>query len=414
MTQLLLRNARLLDVESGEYREDDLLAADGRIAETGPGLKASDSAIVLDAAGVTVLPGLIDAHVHVTACTSEPLDYPKWSASYVTAHAARIMSGMLDRGFTTVRDAGGADYGLADAQAEGLIRGPRLEFCGRPLCQSGGHGDFRQRGTSVVDHHPYFDHVVDGVDAVRIAAREELRRGAHHLKVMAGGGVLSITDRIDSVQYSADELRAIVDEAEAANRYVAAHAHSSRAVVHALEAGVRSIEHGSLVDDATVALIRERDAFLVPTLVTCHALKRTGTAYLRTEAGAEKVDAVIETGLAALERAHAAGVQLVFGTDLIGEMHPEQNDEFRLRAQVQPPLDVIRAATSTAAALLNRTGEIGTLRVGARADLVVVDGDPLTDIECLAEPKHIRYVVQDGRVVYDRSRPSAPVIGALR
>ncbi len=240
MTALLLRNGTLLDVDTGEYAEGDVLCDDGRIAETGPGLTAPGGARTVELAGATVLPGLIDAHVHVTAATADLGALPSWSPSYAAAHAARIMSGMLDRGFTTVRDASGADFGLADAQAEGLIRGPRLMFCGKALSQTGGHGDSRPRGTRVHDGHQCcagLGRIADGVDAVRAAARDELRKGAHHIKVMAGGGVASPTDRIDSTQYSTDELRAIVEEAEAANRYVAAHAYTARSVSRALRAG---------------------------------------------------------------------------------------------------------------------------------------------------------------------------------
>ena len=399
MTALLLRSGNLLDVESGEYTEGDLLCADGRIAEAGPGLSAPADAQIVDLDGATVLPGLIDAHVHVTAATADLGALPSWSPSYATAHAARIMGEMLDRGFTTVRDASGADFGLADAQAEGLLRGPRLAFCGKALSQTGGHGDSRPRGTHVRDGHQCcagLGRVADGVDAVRAAARDELRKGAHHIKVMAGGGVASPTDRIDSTQYSIDELRAIVEEAEAANRYVAAHAYTARAVSRALRAGIRSIEHGNLIDASNVPEFLDHDAFLVPTLVTYWALKTEGREFGLPESSWRKVDEVLNAGLAALETAHRGGVKIAYGTDLLGGMHRHQNEEFRIRGQVQAPLDVIRSATSVAADLLGMSGEIGTLRVGAHADLVVVDGDPLADLAVLAEPSHIRHVIQSG------------------
>lgn len=399
---LLLRNARLLDVATGDYQEADLRCADGRVVETGTGLRAPDGVRSVDLAGAHVLPGLIDAHVHVTASTADLGALPSSSPSYVAAHSARIMSGMLDRGFTTVRDASGADYGLCDAQEEGLLRGPRLLFCGRALSQTGGHGDSRGRGTRVSDDHPCcagLGRVADGVDAVRAAARDELRKGAHHLKVMASGGVASPTDRIDSTQYSMDELRAVVEEAEAANRYVAAHAYTARAVNRALRAGIRSIEHGNLLDDESVRLFAEHDAFLVPTLVTYWALKKEGPEFGLPADSHRKVDEVLGQGLAALERAARGGVRTVYGSDLLGGMHRHQNEEFRIRAEVQAPIDVIRAATSTAAELLGLTGDIGTLEPGAHADLVVLRGDPLTDIGFLADPANVAGVVQGGSVV---------------
>jgi imidazolonepropionase-like amidohydrolase len=399
---LLLRNCRLLDVAAGSYAEGDLLAVDARIAETGAGLTAPPDAEVRDLSGAFVLPGLIDAHVHVTAFTADLASLPRTSPFYLAAHAGQIMGGMLDRGFTTVRDAAGADYGLAAAQAQGLIRGPRLYFGGRGLSQTGGHGDGRGPGEYLLDaHSPGADcRIADGVDEVRIAARDELRKGAYHIKVMASGGVASPTDRIDSTQYSMDELRAVVEEATAANRYVAAHAYTARAVNRALEAGIRSIEHGNLIDDSSVSLLIAREAFLVPTLVTYWALKREGREFGLPEDSWRKVDEVLEAGLSALERAYRGGVRLAFGTDLLGGMHRHQNEEFRIRAQVQPPIDVIRSATSIAAQLLCAEGQIGTLDIGAHADLVVLDGDPLADIGLLADPAaHMPLVVQGGTVV---------------
>jgi imidazolonepropionase-like amidohydrolase len=398
---LLLRNALLLDPAEGSYVEGDIRCADGRIVEVGNGLTAPD-ARTEDVRGAVVMPGLIDAHVHVTALTADLGSIPALSPSYVAAHGARIMAQMLDRGFTTVRDVAGADYGLADAQAEGLIRGPRLLFCGRALSQTGGHGDGRSRGTHHYDDHPCcagLSRIADGVDAVRAATRDELRKGAHHIKVMASGGVASPTDRIDSTQYSADELRAVVEEAEAANRYVTAHAYTARAVNRALELGIRSIEHGNLLDDRSIELFRDRDAFLVPTLVTYWALKQEGREHGLPESSWRKVDEVLGAGLVALERAARGGVKLVYGSDLLGGMHRHQKHEFRLRAEVQPPIEIIRSATSIAAALVNMTGEIGTLRPGAHADLLVLDGDPLADVGVLVEPKHLRHVVQGGDIV---------------
>lgn len=402
MTTLLLRSGKLLDVDTGEYAEGDLLCTDGRIVETGRDLRAPDGARTVELAGATVLPGLIDAHVHVTAATADLGALTTWSPSYATAHSARIMGGMLDRGFTTVRDASGADFGLADAQAEGLVRGPRLAFCGKALSQTGGHGDSRPRGTRVHDGHQCcagLGRIADGVDAVRAAARDELRKGAHHIKVMAGGGVASPTDRIDSTQYSMDELHAIVQEAEAANRYVAAHAYTARSVSRSLRAGIRSIEHGNLIDESNVDEFLDHDAFLVPTLVTYWALKTEGREFGLPEDSWRKVDEVLGAGLAALETAHRGGVKIAYGTDLLGGMHRHQNEEFRIRSEVQPALDVIRSATSTAAELLGMSGEIGTLREGALADLVVLDGDPLEDIAVLAEPEHVTHVVQGGQLV---------------
>ena len=408
MSTTVLRGGRVLDLADGTWRSADVRIDDTAIVAVGE-LTASD-ADELDVTGRFVLPGLIDGHVHVTAFSAELRDLENTAGSYVFAQSARIMREMLGRGFTTVRDMGGADHGLARAQREGLVAGPRLLFCGHALSQTGGHGDMRPPGD---DRPPAagLGVVADGVDAVRRAAREELRRGADHLKIMASGGVASPTDRIDSTQYSVAEITAAVEEAAAANRYVGAHAYTARAINRALRAGVRSIEHGNLLDAESLELLRERDTFLVPTLVTYWALQREGREHGLSETSWAKVDAVLHRGLDALRQAHAAGVPIVFGSDLLGGMHKYQNEEFRLRAQVQPVIDVIRSATTTAAALIGRAGTLGVVAPGAVADLLVLDADPLLDVGVLADiDEHLDLVIQDGAVVHrGASRNRGPV-----
>ena len=351
---------------------------------------------------MTLMPGLIDAHVHVTAATANFAQLETWSPAYVAARAGDIMRSMLMRGFTTVRDTGGADFGLADAVEEGYLVGPRLFFGGKAISQSGGHGDMRGRGESRAPTRspccPGLGSVADGVADVRRAVRDELRRGAHHIKIMLSGGIASPTDRIDSTQYSIDEICAAVEEAEAANRYVAGHAYTARAVNRGLTCGVRSIEHGNLIDGSSIELFLKTGAFLVPTLVTYDMLSKEGLQSGLTPAMHAKVGLIFEAGLRALELAHRSGVKIVFGTDLIGSMQRHQSAEFALRAQVQPAADVIRGATTTAAALLRMEGEIGVVADGARADLLIVDGDPLQNVTLLAQPERsIKAILKDGR-----------------
>lgn len=400
---LVIRNASVLDVHVGTFSVADVVTADGKIRSVEKGADAPEEAQIIDGTGKYVIPGLIDAHVHVVASSADFRSLTWTPPSYVYAQTARIMQGMLRRGFTTVRDLSGADFGLAKAQAEGLLEGPKLHFCGRALSQTGGHGDMRLPGE---DHEPNrkgccgIGRVADGVDAVRAAARDELRKGAHHIKIMASGGVSSPTDRIDSTQYSRDEMRAAVEEAEAANRYVAAHAYTARAINRALEAGVRSIEHGNLLDDESLRLFLEKDAFLVPTLVTYWALKEEGRESGLTEEMWAKVDSVLNSGLEAIAQAHGAGVKLVYGSDLLGGMHRHQNEQFRLLGKVQPAIDAIRAATTTAAELLGRPGEIGIIAPGADADMLVLTADPVQDIAVLADmADHLEVVIQDGAVI---------------
>lgn len=398
---LLLSNGLVLDVDQGAYREVDVRIVDGRIAEVDSGLGAGDGDS-MDLLGGYVLPGLIDAHVHVMAGSADLGAMRAWSPSYAAALAAREMGHMLDRGFTTVRDTGGADFGLADAQAQGLIRGPRLLYCGKAISQTGGHGDERSRGALAVETQPWvigLSQIADGVDAVRVAARHELRRGAHHVKVMASGGVASPTDRVDSTGYSGDELRAVVEEAEAANRYVAAHAYTARAVNRALEAGVRSIEHGNLIDGSSVRLLLEREAFLVPNLVTYWALHEFGRDQGLSARSASKVADVLAGGYRSVELAARAGVPMAYGTDLLGDMREHQSREFEIRADLQPPIDIIRSATTVGARLVNMDGQLGCVAPGAFADLIVLDEDPLADVRVLARPERFRYVVQAGEIV---------------
>jgi imidazolonepropionase-like amidohydrolase len=402
--RILLRDVAVLDADAGELVEGQAVLVEGdRIAETGPaGSVRAGDAVVLEGRGMTVLPGLIDAHVHVTAVTADLGELENWSPAYVTARAAGVLAGMLDRGFTTVRDVAGAEFGLAAAVAEGLLPGPRLVFGGKALSQTGGHGDPRPAGRVALDQHPCcpgLTVVADGVPEVRRAAREQLRRGAHHVKVMLSGGVASPTDRIDSVQFSMEELRAVVEEASAANRYVTGHAYTAEAVNRGLDAGVACIEHGNLMDASSVARFKQTGAFYVPTLATYAALAEEGLAHGFPADQHRKVFEVLDAGLAALELAHRADLPIVYGTDLLGGMHRRQLTELTLRAQVQPAAAVLRSATTVAARLLGLQGQVGVVAAGALADLLVVDGNPLERLALLTEPeRHLRLVMKAGTI----------------
>lgn len=397
---LLVRNARWLDVQSGDYREGNLEIRDSKFVDL-ESSSTSREIPEIDARGSFVLPGLIDCHVHVTAYTANLGSIGSDSPNYVAAQSTRLMGDMLDRGFTTVRDVAGADFGLHQAQLEGLLRGPRLFFGGKALSQTGGHGDPRGRGESHMDSSSTCAHIgriADGVSAVREAARDELRKGAHHIKIMASGGVASPTDRIDSTQYSIEEIKAVVEEAEAANRYVSAHAYTARSINRALESGVRGIEHGNLLDDMSIDLFRQHDAFLTMNLITYVALQQEGREFGLSQENWDKVDAVLSGGMAALEKAYRGGVNLCYGTDLLGGMQRHQLREFEVRAEVIPVIEIIRSATLTAAKLLQREGELGVIAQGAAGDLVLLREDPLEQVQALSGGLP-RAVVQGGRVV---------------
>ena len=405
---VLLDNAKILDVEAGEYTEGRrvLVCGDHILEVGGKDVSAPEGARVIDVGGRTLLPGLTDGHVHVTAVTADLAAQAEWSQTYVAARTVGVMRDMLHRGFTTVRDMGGADYGLAAAVDEGFLEGPRVLFGGKAISQTGGHADMRPRGRVVLmEQHrccPNIGVVCDGADEVRLGAREQLRTGANHIKIMLSGGVASPTDRVDSTQLSIEEIRAAVEEAEAANRYVAGHAYTARAVNRGLANGVRSIEHGNLLDESSIELFRKHEAFYVPTLVTYQALSAEGSKYGLPSDSQRKVSDVLEHGLRALEMAQRGGVNIVYGSDLLGGMHPHQLEEFTIRSEVQPNIDVIRSATTTVARLTGLEGKIGVVAPDAYADLLVIDGDPLENIALLTDPaKHLKLVMKAGQVFVD-------------
>jgi len=389
--RLAFRNAALFDSRAGVMRPGaTVVVEDGFIAGVEFGAVKVDDAVVHDLAGRALLPGLIDAHVHVTAVSHDVLRLALTPPSLITAQAKDVLEGMLARGFTSVRDAAGADFGLAEAVERGLFAGPRLFISGQPLSQTGGHGDVRPKGARSMictcAGLGLYGAIADGVGEVRKAARDQLRNGASQIKVMAGGGVMSPTDPIEGTQYSMEELRAACEEAEAAGTYVMAHAYSPRAIERAVRAGVRSIEHGNLLDEAAARTMKACGAWLVPTLATYSALADEAGSLNVSPEQLEKLRKVQDRGIEAIRIAKAEGVPIAFGTDLLGHMHARQATEFSLRAPALSPVQILQGATSVAADLLQQTGRIGVIAPGAYADLVVVEGDPTQGLQMLTAP----------------------------
>jgi imidazolonepropionase-like amidohydrolase len=405
MSCIVLEHCTLWDGTSPEVREDmHVLVERDRIREISERSITVPQAQVIDYQGKTLMPGLIDAHVHLIATCLNLSQLAQEPVSLTMARARHIAEGMLRRGFTTIRDAGGADWGLAAAIDYGLIDGPRLFYAGRALSQTGGHGDFRSR-TVETDQcaccmaGTQFSVIADGVPEVQKAVRQELRRGATQIKIMASGGVASPTDPVWNLQYSDDEIRAVVWEARSWHTYVMAHAYTPEAVARCVRLGVRSIEHGNLLDQETAALMAREGAFLVPTLVTYEALHREGRQWGLPQVSIDKIHDVREAGLQSLEWAKGAGVQIGFGTDLLGETHHYQSLELSLRAQVLSSFEVLQSATITNAALLNRAGELGVLAPGALADMLLVDGNPLNDLTLLQEQgTHLLLIMKNGQL----------------
>ncbi len=405
MGDFLISNASLVDGAHDQPRAPvHVRVAEGRIQEVSGRPLSRGNAAEIDLGGRTLMPGLIDAHVHVIATTPNLGANLTLPNSLVAHRAARLMRKMLMRGFTTVRDLGGADIGLAMAVEEGLIEGPRLVICGKALSQTGGHTDYRGRfDRRPVDDYPdrlgALGRICDGVPEVRRAVREEVKGGADFIKLMANGGVSSPTDPIAFFGFAREEILAAVEEAESAQTYVAAHLYTDAAIRRCVECGVRSVEHGNLVTDETARLMAERGAVAVPTLVTYESLAEDGPALGLPPESIAKIEDVRGAGLASLEIFRRAGVPMGFGSDLLGDMQERQSEEFPIRGRVLPAHEVIASATSVAARVLRREGEIGVVAPGAHADLVVVEGDPLADLSLLTgQGRHMPLIMKGGQI----------------
>ena len=405
MTDILIRNARIIDGTTDRPKEaTDLRLADGIVQETGSGLAARD-ATVIEAGDRYVMPGLIDAHVHVNAWTADLRACAAAPDAIVMVRSLGLMNAMLMRGFTTVRDLGGATGVLRQAASEAPIPTPRLNIPGKALSQTGGHCDQRgpfDEGPLAIDNAPLgaMGVIVDGVDQVRRAARAQIKGGADFIKIMANGGVSSPTDPIHFLQFSRDEIRAVVEEAENAATYVAAHLYTDAAIRRAVECGVHSLEHCNLIQSDTALMAAQAGCIACPTLVTYDKLFSEGAAMGLPEASIRKVDSVRLAGLESLSIMADAGLAMAYGSDLLGGMQRHQSGEFEIRGRVLPAPTVIAAATHIAARLLRMEGQIGTLEPGAFGDAILVDGNPLEDLSILGgQGDRIPVIIKAGQIV---------------
>jgi imidazolonepropionase-like amidohydrolase len=408
MPTILFTNGRVLDPVQGVLREGlAVLVRDGRIAEVGAGIAAPSDARVIDLGGRTLMPGLIDCHMHVVAETLDLWGNMIAPSSLAGLRAARVMEETLQRGFTTIRDLGGADHGLVRGIEEGLIDGPRIVICGKGLTTTGGHADLRKRTDDrpgmMSDRLGSMGYIADGVDAVRTACRTMIKEGANFIKVMANGGVSSPNDPIHSIQYSREEILAMVEEAENAGLYVSAHVYTDAAIRRCVELGVHSLEHCNLISAETAKLAAEKGCIAVPTLVAYDALWLEGKALGLGPAEFEKIEVVRSGGLNSLAIMRDAGLPMAFGSDLLGGLRKYHCMEFELLAKVLTPAEIIHSATTVGADLCQMTGLIGTIAAGAHADLIVVDGDPLTDITRLQDDgAHMPLIMRGGELFKDR------------
>lgn len=405
MASTLFTNARIADGTQPERSDPvSVLVEGGTIKEVGKSV-AAGKAREIDLKGKTLMPGLIDAHVHVVAGVADLGRNAALPDSLVTARSFVIMREMLLRGFTTVRDVGGADFGLKTATEEGHFPTPRLVISGKALSQTGGHADFRGRfddRESVLTRHRLgaLGRICDGLDQVRRAAREEIKGGADFIKIMANGGCASPTDPIHFFGFSVSELEAVVEEAQMAGTYVSAHVYTDAAIRRCVEAGVHSLEHCNLIQPETAKLAASKGAVAVPTLVTYDKLASEGGKLGFPPDSVAKVENVRAAGMDSLAIMKKAGLAMAYGSDLLGEMHRHQSEEFVIRGRALPAHEVISAATHVAAKLLKLEGKIGTVAPGAHADLIVVDGDPLKDLALLTrQGRHMPLIMKGGAFI---------------
>ena len=401
----IIKNGRVLNVHTEQYENKTVVVEGDKIIDL---VKSTDvvgkSDIVIDAAGKFILPGLIDAHVHVTSATVD-LATPQLPVTYTTCCAVKNLAESLQRGFTTVRDVGGADFGLSMAVSEGIIKGSRLFYCGRALSQTGGHGDFRaatydgEYGAPMQSSATTIGQIADGVTEVRRACRSELRKGASFIKIMAAGGVASPGDRVTDTQYSGEELAAIAEEVKAKGTYIAAHVYSSKSMQICLKHGVRTIEHGNLLDEETAAIMKDKGAFLIPTVITYDSLNRRGAELNFPVESIKKIGSVRVQALEAIRIARKHRVKVGFGTDLLGPLWEEQSNEFTIRSTVENPMDIIISATKINAEVLNLSGMLGEISPRAVADILILEKNPVEDISVLTNSANISAIMQAGKII---------------
>lgn len=409
----VLTNANLIDPVSGKVIKNTTVRLSGGLVSSvdtnGATYERPGSETVkVDLNGKYVCPGLIDSHVHISAVPGSASfeEMKRLSNNLNLLRQPNVCQSMLDRGFTAVRDCGGATFALKDSIQEGVIAGPRLFIAGHALSQTGGHGDTRnQHDTNecCAGHVSGLARVVDGEEQCLKYAREELRQGADFIKIMGGGGVASAADQIQHLQFTDQEIKAIVTVANNVGTYVTSHAYTPQAIQQAVRQGVKGIEHGNLIDETTAKMMKENNVFLTPTLVTYATMDSPEFRGFLPPASARKNREVLDKGLHALGLAKKVGVDICFGTDLLGPLHFAQCREFAIRSAVQTPLEILQSATLNPARMLRQEGFLGQVAPGFAADLLILNANPLDDITVFDRPdQHLLATIKDGRVVASR------------
>lgn len=400
---LVVINGMIFDGVGDEPFEGGVRIERGRIVEVGLEVTA-DSATpggrVIDAEGGTIMPGLIDAHLHAFAIDLTGVLEEITPQTYVGVKAARRLTAALARGFTTIRDVAGGDPAFARAGVEGLYWSPRYLYTGAALSQTGGHGDRRGPEDEFCLHGGLGCEVIDGPEAVRRAVRDRFRRGAHAIKLMTSGGVVSPSDPLRVPQYSTEEIRIATEEAGRRGSYVAVHAYSPEAIIHSVINGCRTVEHGNLLDREAAMIMAEHGAFLVPTLAAYEAMRTRGAELGLPEVARRKNQEVLDAGRDSIPTARAADVPIGFGSDLMGDLQDDQLNGLRLQAEVDGWLNALRSATSVNASLIQRD-DLGRIAVGCVGDLLVLPDDVFARPEALHDERRPRTVIRSGTVCFD-------------
>jgi imidazolonepropionase-like amidohydrolase len=399
VTRVLLAGGEVFDGTGAPAATADVVLEDGLVVEVGQGLDGDER---VDCAGMAVLPGLFDCHVHLTMASGSIMDAVERPFSLEFFHAAEAMRLTLATGITSVRDAAGADRGIKVAQEQGLIPGPRVQISLNMLSQTGGHGELLWPSGSVIDLFPPHPGrppvIVDGAEEMRRKVRELVRAGADVIKVATSGGSLSPTSKPWMPHFRDAEIAALMEEASAAGLFVMAHANGEGAK-NAVRQGVRSIEHGAFLDDETIEMMVERGTWLVPTLSAAEGILETAaSAGGYPELMLEKVNAMAGEKAGGMRRAVEAGVKVAMGTDAPLYPHGRNLRELELMAECgMSPEAVLHSATLSAAELMGVADELGSLEAGKRADVVLLDGSA-RDVAGMGE--RVRAVWQDGRLVH--------------
>jgi imidazolonepropionase-like amidohydrolase len=418
--QVLITNVNVWDGTSDDLENGQSVLIEGNlIKQIGASINAPSGATVIDGGGRTLIPGLIEAHAHLSLHGDLFQIRNELNWMYVGAKSGAEATHMLMRGFTTARDAAGPTNGLRKVIDAGHVVGPRIYAAGPALTQTGGHFDIRGLNEpnyyflGIPDPRQFMEwmYMADGVPEVQKAAREVFRKGSSHIKIMAGGGVATVYDPLDGLQFTPEEIRAIVVECEKVGSYAMAHIYTPEAITIALNAGVKSIDHGMLIDDKTMQLLKKKDAFLVPSLaVGLFTPEELAFAWptKETKAKGARIIAGMENEVI-LAKKHK--VKIGFGTDFFGPTNAAfamQSLEFKARAKYFTPLEILKQATSVNASLVAMSGPmmnpyldgpLGVIKEGAYADMLIVDGNPLENILLLVEPeKNLKVIMKDGKI----------------